>query len=328
MIAITISPAAHQAIKRSLLGTADATPRPGPDGLIRISLDRKVIDRLGQMRGPGESYSDVIIRLAEGAGGSAEQSPRARPCKVIVARGGIRRPRAVGEGGSTYTPPGQAEARIADLACEHWAGSTRTRRSCNARLSLGDEAAAAVVFESCAKSRSVGPGQVDDTQSVDSLAIDDGLMYANLRSVERGCIFGVESPEIAFGVGFRFWRCDLYGPASGRGGGLIEALLGGRSLRPKQVARVWSIRSKDCFASPCSRMASRTSASFGSHVATIEWPTDGGTTPFFRSVSTNAAKGSGPSGTSLPRSRRLRGQRDRAGEERETGQEARVPRPE
>jgi hypothetical protein len=69
MIAITITPAAHQAVKASLLGTTDATPRPGPDGLIRIWLDRRFVDRLGQMRGPGESYSDVIIRLAEGDGG-------------------------------------------------------------------------------------------------------------------------------------------------------------------------------------------------------------------------------------------------------------------
>jgi hypothetical protein len=64
MIGIAITPAA-QAIKASLLGTADATPRPGPDGLIRIWLDRKFVDRLAQMRGPGESYSDVILRLAK-----------------------------------------------------------------------------------------------------------------------------------------------------------------------------------------------------------------------------------------------------------------------
>jgi hypothetical protein len=67
MIAIAITPAAHQAIKESLLGTADATPRPGPDGTIKIWLDRKFVDRLGQMRGPGESYSDVILRMAEAA---------------------------------------------------------------------------------------------------------------------------------------------------------------------------------------------------------------------------------------------------------------------
>ena len=65
MIAIAVTPAAHEAIKASLLGTADANPRPGPDGLIRIWLDRKFVDRLAQMRDPGESYSDVIIRLAK-----------------------------------------------------------------------------------------------------------------------------------------------------------------------------------------------------------------------------------------------------------------------
>ena len=67
-IAITITPAAHQAVKASLLGTADATPRPGADGLIRIWLDDKFVDRLAQMRGPGEDYSDVILRLAKAAG--------------------------------------------------------------------------------------------------------------------------------------------------------------------------------------------------------------------------------------------------------------------
>ncbi len=63
MIAVTITPAAQQAVKASLLGTADATPRPGADGLIRIWLDDKLVDRLAQMRGPGEDYSDVILRL-------------------------------------------------------------------------------------------------------------------------------------------------------------------------------------------------------------------------------------------------------------------------
>lgn len=54
-----------QAIKASLLGTADVTPRPGPDGLVKIWLDGKFVDRLGQMRGAVESYSDVILRLAK-----------------------------------------------------------------------------------------------------------------------------------------------------------------------------------------------------------------------------------------------------------------------
>lgn len=42
---------------------------PGPDGLIRIWVDRQFVERLGQMRSPGESYSDVILRLAQGDGG-------------------------------------------------------------------------------------------------------------------------------------------------------------------------------------------------------------------------------------------------------------------
>ena len=57
MIAITITPAAHY-------GMADATPQ-SPDGLIRIWLDDKFVHRLGPMRGPGETYSDVILRLAK-----------------------------------------------------------------------------------------------------------------------------------------------------------------------------------------------------------------------------------------------------------------------
>ena len=48
-------PLGHQA---SLLGTTDASPGPGPDGLIRIWLDRKFVDRLGEIGSPGESYSD------------------------------------------------------------------------------------------------------------------------------------------------------------------------------------------------------------------------------------------------------------------------------
>ena len=70
MIAITITPAAYEAI-RATLPMTDGALSIGSDGLIRIWLDRKFVDRLGQMRGLGESYSDVIIRLVE-EDGSAE----------------------------------------------------------------------------------------------------------------------------------------------------------------------------------------------------------------------------------------------------------------
>ena len=62
MIAITITPEAYEII---LLGTAKAPSPQGEDGLIRVWLDCKFVDQLGHMRGPDETYSDVILRLAK-----------------------------------------------------------------------------------------------------------------------------------------------------------------------------------------------------------------------------------------------------------------------
>jgi hypothetical protein len=64
MIAIPITPAAYEAIKRMLPGTNGART-PGADGLIRIWLDRKDADQFGEARSPGETYSEVILRLAK-----------------------------------------------------------------------------------------------------------------------------------------------------------------------------------------------------------------------------------------------------------------------
>jgi hypothetical protein len=67
MISIPITPAAYKAIKRMLPQT-DGAASPGSDGLVRIWLDRKNADALGSLRRPGESYSEVILRLARGNG--------------------------------------------------------------------------------------------------------------------------------------------------------------------------------------------------------------------------------------------------------------------
>jgi hypothetical protein len=75
MISISITPEAFEAI-RATLPHGDAAPSTGLDGLITIWLDRQFVDLLGLMRGPGESYSDVILRLAK-----ASQENR------LVARG-------------------------------------------------------------------------------------------------------------------------------------------------------------------------------------------------------------------------------------------------
>jgi hypothetical protein len=64
MIAISITAEAYSAIKASLSELDNPAPAPGPDGLIRVRLDRTTWDRLDRLSRPGESYSDVILRLA------------------------------------------------------------------------------------------------------------------------------------------------------------------------------------------------------------------------------------------------------------------------
>jgi hypothetical protein len=63
MIRIAISPAALEAIAQTLREeTVLHIDRRG--GQCFIHLNEATIDRLGAMRGPGESYSDVIMRIA------------------------------------------------------------------------------------------------------------------------------------------------------------------------------------------------------------------------------------------------------------------------
>ena len=65
MIRIAISQAAFEAIPATLplrsVGYESAT---NENGERLIWLDHAVVARLRAMRGPGESYSDVILRLA------------------------------------------------------------------------------------------------------------------------------------------------------------------------------------------------------------------------------------------------------------------------
>jgi hypothetical protein len=64
MIRIAITEAALVAIAKTLPeGTVLHVDRRG--GQCFIHLKEAIVDRLGAMRGPGESYSDVILRLVE-----------------------------------------------------------------------------------------------------------------------------------------------------------------------------------------------------------------------------------------------------------------------
>ncbi len=65
MIRIAITPAAFEAIAATLpLGSVGYENATNEKGERLIWLDPAVLARLKAMRGPGESYSDVILRLA------------------------------------------------------------------------------------------------------------------------------------------------------------------------------------------------------------------------------------------------------------------------
>jgi hypothetical protein len=65
MIKIAISQAAFDAIAATLpFGSMSFESKTNERGEKLIWLDRAVIDRLRSLRGPGESFSDVILRIA------------------------------------------------------------------------------------------------------------------------------------------------------------------------------------------------------------------------------------------------------------------------
>jgi hypothetical protein len=67
MIRIAITPAAYAAIAATLaLGTVAVEPQRAQDGGVHIWLDPAILAKLKDQRGPGESYSDVILRLSGG----------------------------------------------------------------------------------------------------------------------------------------------------------------------------------------------------------------------------------------------------------------------
>jgi hypothetical protein len=64
MIGITITAEAYAAIKATLPADTQTWPhRPGDQGDVVIWLDEATVDRLAAVRGPGESYIHVILRL-------------------------------------------------------------------------------------------------------------------------------------------------------------------------------------------------------------------------------------------------------------------------
>jgi hypothetical protein len=65
MVRIAISQAAFEAIARTLpLGNVGYENKVNERGERLIWLDHAVVSRLGAVRKPGETYSDVILRIA------------------------------------------------------------------------------------------------------------------------------------------------------------------------------------------------------------------------------------------------------------------------
>jgi hypothetical protein len=70
MIRLAITPAAFEAIRDTLpLGSVGYQPQLNAEGERLIWVEAAVVDRLMALRGPGESMSDVILRLVEIEGG-------------------------------------------------------------------------------------------------------------------------------------------------------------------------------------------------------------------------------------------------------------------
>jgi hypothetical protein len=77
MIRIAITREAYDAITATLpLGSVAVERYFNDNGERTVWLDEIWVDRLGAMRGPGESYSDVILRLAAADGIDGEAARR------------------------------------------------------------------------------------------------------------------------------------------------------------------------------------------------------------------------------------------------------------
>jgi hypothetical protein len=64
MIRIEISAAAYQALAGALNPDSLLPPEPSPTGGFYLWLTRNLLDLFSAAREAGESYSDVILRLA------------------------------------------------------------------------------------------------------------------------------------------------------------------------------------------------------------------------------------------------------------------------
>jgi hypothetical protein len=70
MISIPITDKAYEALKARNPGIDQDQTSRGRNGQLRMWVDRTFLDQLLALRRPSESYSDVILRLAEASEGA------------------------------------------------------------------------------------------------------------------------------------------------------------------------------------------------------------------------------------------------------------------
>jgi hypothetical protein len=69
LIRLAITPAAYAVIVATHPASARLKRSSAPNGEFYVWLEPQYVDRLRAVRKPGESYSDVILRLAEASEG-------------------------------------------------------------------------------------------------------------------------------------------------------------------------------------------------------------------------------------------------------------------
>jgi hypothetical protein len=64
LIRLTITPAAYAVLAATHPASAGLEQKSAPNGEFYVWLEPQYVDRLRELQKPGESYSDVILRLA------------------------------------------------------------------------------------------------------------------------------------------------------------------------------------------------------------------------------------------------------------------------
>jgi hypothetical protein len=121
MVTISITAEACAAIRSTLPKGVRARSRLDEGGGFKITLDRHTLDRLKALRGPGESFSDVILRLAAETPEPDDNATRQYGSASATSTGRATMP----------TLPSGARSRSTAMLSERLAAVTEVSLVCN-----------------------------------------------------------------------------------------------------------------------------------------------------------------------------------------------------